>query len=66
MRTFSLHQLIEEIDLERQYRGEVFPRLIAKKRMRQSVADYRNERLMAIRDILVQLQDDESKHRLSI
>ena len=66
MNRISIRQMIEEIDLERKYRADVFPRLIANGKMRQAIADYRNERLMAIRDLLVQLaQRDEDKDRLS-
>lgn len=56
---FSLSAQIDEIDREIEQRRQVYPRLIATKALRQSVADYQNQRLQAVRDTLVWLSTNE-------
>lgn len=43
----SIDQQIEELETELKIRADVFPRLVRTHKMRQSVADFRNERLNA-------------------
>lgn len=56
---FSLAQQIEEIDRELDQRRQVYPRLVAKGTLRQSLADYQIGRLEAARASLKWLQDNE-------
>lgn len=55
----SLAQQIEEIERELAQRAAVYPRLVAKRAMRQSVADYQIVRLAKVRDTLRWLQEHE-------
>lgn len=58
---FSLRQQIEEIELELKMRANVYARAVANGRMKQSEADYRTERLGAVRGTLLWLQGNEAK-----
>lgn len=63
----SLNQQLEELDRELQQRGQVYPRLIAQGKLRQSIADYQLARLCAIRESIKWLADHEAmiKQRMS-
>ena len=50
--TFSLGQQIEEIEREIRLRREVYPRMVAKGRMKQSAADYHLARMAAVLETL--------------
>lgn len=56
---FSLSAQIDEIDRELEQRRTVYPRLIATRQLRQSIADYQVERLRAVRETLVWLSNNE-------
>ncbi len=51
----SLNQQIDEIDRELKQRAAVYPRLIAQGKLKQSLADYQNDRLKAARKSLMWL-----------
>lgn len=63
----SLTSQIDEIDRELAQRREVYPRLVAARKMRQSIADYQMARLEAVRATLQWLADSERliKQRLA-
>lgn len=63
----SLASQIAEIDRELAQRRSVYPRLVASKGMRQSIADLQVKHLEAVRETLVWLQENERsiKQRLS-
>ncbi len=52
---------IEEIDREIELRRVVYPRLVAKREIRESVAALHIERLEAVRATLLWLQDNETR-----
>jgi hypothetical protein len=58
-RKISLAQQVEEIDRELERRKHDYPRLISRKKLRQSEADYQTERLWAARATLEWLQEHE-------
>ena len=64
---FSLTAQIDEIDRELALRRDVYPRLVATKKLRESHAKYQMDRLLAVRATLVWLSENESiiKQRLS-
>ena len=55
----SLTAQLEEIDREIELREKVYPRLVAKREMRESVAALHVERLKAVRATLLWLQGNE-------
>lgn len=57
---FSLGQQIEEVELELEFRREVFARRIATGRLKKSEAEYRTARLRAVLRTLVWLQNNEA------
>lgn len=57
---FSLSAQIEEVDRELDQRSKVYPRLIAKREMRESIANMHVARLEAVRATLVWLQANET------
>lgn len=63
----SLDSQIAEIDRELAQRKLVYPRLVANRSMRQSIADLQIAHLQAVRDTLVWLQENERtiKQRLA-
>ena len=63
----SLTAQLEEIDREIELREKVYPRLVAKREMRESVAALHVDRMRAVRATLVWLQDNENliKQRLA-
>lgn len=63
----SLASQIAEIDRELGQRKLVYPRLVASRGMRQSLADLQIAHLVAVRDTLIWLQANEAliKHRLA-
>lgn len=63
MTKFSLDQQIEEARREIAQRGEVYPRLVSKGQMRQSIADYHLERMRAILTTLEWLKRHEGAIR---
>ena len=58
---FSIAQQIEEIERELRMRQEVYPRMISKGKMKQSVADYHMARLAAVLTTLQNLATGESR-----
>lgn len=62
----SLGQQIEEIERELQMRSGVFPGLVARGKMRQSVADLHKARMNAVLDTLIWLQANEETIRTAI
>jgi len=54
----SLAQQIEEVERELKLRREVYPRMIAKGALRQSVADYHMQRMQAVLETLRRLQEN--------
>jgi len=61
--TISLAQQIDEIEHELSQRKLVYPRLVSRGSMRQSIADLQVARLAAARDTLVWLQANEATIR---
>lgn len=59
----SIAQQIDEIDRELMQRREVYPRLVAGGKLRQSVADYQVARLQAARDTLTWLAVNDRRIR---
>ena len=53
---FSLDQQIEEIERELELRRGVYPRMVANRKMRQSVANYHMDRLKAVLATLLRLK----------
>ena len=62
----SLGAQLEEVDRELEQRRRVYPRLVAKGEMRQSIADEHVRRMVAVRATLAWLQENEAtiKERL--
>lgn len=58
-RKVSLSAQIAEVDRELAMRREVYPMAVARKKLRQSHADYQVEQLEAVRATLVWLQANE-------
>jgi hypothetical protein len=56
----SLDSQIAEIDRELAQRKLVYPRLVANRSMRQSIADLQMGQLQAVRDTLVWLKENEA------
>jgi hypothetical protein len=63
----SLTSQIAEIDRELSQRRVVYPRLVANRSMRESVAELQMAHLQAVRDTLVWLKENETliKQRLA-
>lgn len=63
----SLASQLHEIDRELEQRRQVYPRLIATKGMRQSIADLQIAHLQAVKDTLLWLKQNERsiKQRLA-
>lgn len=55
----SINAQIEEVEREIEKRRQVYPRLVAKREMRQSVADMHIERMIAVLATLRWLQENE-------
>ncbi len=62
----SLGQQIDELRRELDQRRLVYPRLIAGRKLRQSVADYQMARLQAAFDTLLWLQRHEAAIRAAV
>lgn len=60
MARVSLSQQIEEVQRELDQRESVYPRLIAKRRLGQSIADFYVRRLTQVLRTLVWLQRNEA------
>jgi hypothetical protein len=61
---FSIDAQIEEVEREIRLRREVYPRQVANGRMRQSVAEYHLNRMIAVLDTLkVLLQVEREQKR---
>jgi len=58
----SIAQQISEVERELAQRREVYPRLVANHKMRQSIADYQTERMQATLATLRWIQ----KHEVAI
>jgi hypothetical protein len=54
----SLAQQIEEIERELKLRREVYPRMVARGAIRQSVAEYHMQRMQAVLETLQKLQEN--------
>jgi hypothetical protein len=54
--TFSLAQQIEEVERELKLRERVYPNLVRKLEMRQSIADYHMARMQAVLETLMALE----------
>lgn len=63
----SLASQIAEIDRELSQRAQVYPRLVATRKMTQSLADIQTRHLQAVRDTLAWLAENERtiKQRLA-
>lgn len=61
MSDFSLRQQLEEIERELALRERVYPTLIMKRSMRQSVADFHMGRMRAVAVTLQKLIEQEEK-----
>jgi len=59
--SFSLNQQIEEVEREIALRKKVYPHQVARRLMRQSVADYHMARMRAVLETLEQLHDQRQK-----
>lgn len=59
MTKVSLNQQIDEIDRELAQRRDVYPRLVATGKLRESIAAYQTKRLEAARDTLAWLAKNE-------
>lgn len=55
----SLDQQIAEIDRELRMRDEVYPGLVARRKLRQAEADLHVARLRAVRDTLAWVRENE-------
>lgn len=62
----SINAQIEEIDREITLRRQVYPRLVRKREMRESVGDMHIERMEAARTTLQWLRDNEADIRAHI
>jgi hypothetical protein len=62
----SIGAQIEEVEREIKKRGEVYPRMVARGDMRQSVADMHIERMTGVLTTLRWLQENEAKVRAAI
>lgn len=62
----SITAQIEEVDRELRLRAQVYPRLIRKGDMRQSVADMHVDRMQAVLATLRWLQENEAKVKAAI
>lgn len=63
---FSLAQQIEEVEREIKYRQHVYPGLIAKGSMRQSIADYHLGRMKAALATLVWMREHEAEIKATV
>lgn len=59
----SIHAQIEEVEYELQQRKEVYARLVASRKMRQSVAELHIARMEAVRGTLIWLRNNGPKIR---
>ena len=62
----SLNQQIDEVERELSQRANVYPRLVSKGGIRQSVADYQVARMEAVKRTLEWLRDNEEKIRANL
>lgn len=60
MTQFSLEQQLEEVEREIALRNRVYPTMIAKGRMRESVAQYHTGRMHAVAETLRRLIQQRS------
>lgn len=58
MARFSLRQQIEEVDHELDQRASVYPRMVAKRKLGESAAQYHVDRMKAVRRSLSWLNDN--------
>lgn len=58
MSEISINQQIEEVERELAMRKKVYPDMIARRKLRQSEADYFVKRLKAVRETLVWFRDN--------
>jgi hypothetical protein len=59
----SLGQQIDEVRRELDQRKDVYPRLVATRKMRESIANYQTTRMMAVLNTLEWFQRNEAKIR---
>lgn len=59
MTQFSITQQCEEVEREIAMRKSAYPRWVAARKMRQSVADFHMERMQAVLETLRSLQDKQ-------
>jgi hypothetical protein len=59
----SLAQQIEEVEAELGQRAGVYQRLVVAGKMRESVAEYKTNRMKAVRETLLWLADNEEAVR---
>jgi hypothetical protein len=59
MTQFSLAQQIEEVEREIAMRERVYPHQVRSGKLRQSIADYQMNRMLAVLETLRRLQDGE-------
>jgi hypothetical protein len=57
----SLNQQIDEVRRELEQRKEVYARMVATRKMRQSIAEFQTARMMAVLNTLEWLQRNEAK-----
>ena len=58
MMAVSLNQQIEEVDREIELRRRVYPGQVASGKMRQSVANYHLERMLAVKETLERIKGE--------
>ena len=61
MATFAITQQIEEVERELALRAKVYPNMVRRHQMRQSVADYHMARLRAVLDTLEWLSQNRTR-----
>jgi hypothetical protein len=64
--TVSLAQQIEEVELELEFRREVYPRLVEARKKKKSTAEYQMQRLDAVLATLRTLKKYEEPVRAAI
>ena len=62
--TISLNQQIDEVKRELAKRDEVYPRQVQSGKIRQSVADYQTQRMLAVLKTLEWLQAHEQQIKI--
>lgn len=63
---FSINQQIEEVRREISYRERVYPFLISRGKLRQSIATYQLDRMRAVLRTLQWFADNEAKIRAAL